>query len=218
MAKLRPSRDEKKLQTRQALMDAALAQVAGGRSYGSLSLREVTREAGVVPASFYRHFKDMDALGLALVDDTFQQLRGLLRSARATQAPGDNMIGASLSTLLLFMNAHRSAFHFLVRERYGGSAPVRESVAREIRGIVIDLSGDFSRFPHFGRLPREDLEMMASLVVNAAIGMVGEILELPPEHPDVNGALADKMAKQLRIIMLGGLAWRPGASLPTAPE
>ena len=195
-------------------MEAALEQVAGGRSYASLSLREITREAGVVPASFYRHFKDMDELGLALVDETFEQLRGLLRSARTTQAPGDNMIGASVRTLLMFVNAHRIAFHFLVRERYGGSGPVRQAIAREVRGIVIDLATDFARFPHFNTLPREDLEMIASLVVNAAIGLLGDVLELPPDHPDVQGALADNMTKQLRVILLGGLGWRPGAKLP----
>ena len=91
-------RDEKKQQTRQALLEAAIDQVAGGRSFASLSLREVTRDAGVVPASFYRHFRDMDELGLALVDETCQQLRRLIRAARTTQAPGDNMLAASVST------------------------------------------------------------------------------------------------------------------------
>ena len=216
MARSRPRRDERKLQTRQALMEAALEEVAAGRSYASLSLREITRAAGVVPASFYRHFRDMDALGLALVDDTFQQLRGLLRSARTTQVPGDNMIGASVSTLMMFVNAHRIAFHFLVRERHGGSPLVREAIAREIRAIVIDLAADFARFPHFNSLPREDLEMLASLVVNAAVALLGEVLELPPDHPDVRGAMSERMTQQLRVILLGGLAWRPGRTLPTA--
>jgi AcrR family transcriptional regulator len=43
--------------------------MSDGRSFVSISLREVTREAGVVPTAFYRHFKDMDELGLALVDE-----------------------------------------------------------------------------------------------------------------------------------------------------
>lgn len=214
MARTRPRRDEQKLQTRQALLEAAIDQVAEGRSFASLSLREVTREAGVVPASFYRHFRDMDALGLALVDDTCKQLRQLIRAARSTQLPGDNMIGASVSALLSYVNAHRSAFHFLVRERYGGSAPVREGIAREVRSFVIDLAADFARFPHFSTLPREDLEMLAGLLVNAVVAMLGELLELPPDHPDVRGALAETMTKQLRVILLGGLGWRPGTKLP----
>ena len=52
-------------------------------SFGSLSLREVTREAGVVPTAFYRHFANMEELGLALVDESFRTLRADDPSARA---------------------------------------------------------------------------------------------------------------------------------------
>ncbi len=195
-------------------MEAAISQVAAGRSYGSLSLREITREAGVVPASFYRHFKDMDELGLALVDETCQQLRKLIRAARTTQLPGDNMLSASVSTFLLYVNANRSAFHFLTRERYGGSAPIREAIAREIRGFVVDLAADFAKFPHYSQLPREDLEMLASLLVNTVVSILGDLLELPADHPDAKGAISEKLTKQMRVIVMGGLAWKPGKGLP----
>lgn len=208
-------RDEKKQQTRQTLLDAAIAQVATGRSFASLSLREVTRDAGVVPASFYRHFRDMDELGLALVDETCQQLRKLIRAARTVQAPGDNMLSASVSTFLHYVENNRAAFHFLTRERYGGSKPIRDAIAREIRGFVVDLAADFAKFPHYNQLPREDLEMMASLLVNTVVSALGELLELPPHHPDAKGALAKGLTDQLRVIVLGGLAWRPGAKLPS---
>lgn len=207
-------RDEKKQQTRQTLLDAAIGQVAAGRSFASLSLREVTRDAGVVPASFYRHFRDMDELGLALVDDTCQQLRKLIRAARTTQAPGDNMLSASVNTFLLYVESHRAAFHFLTRERYGGSKPVREAIAREIRGFVIDLAADFARFPHFNQLPRDDVEMMATLLVNTVVAALGDLLELPPDHPDIKGTLARQLSDQMRVIVLGGLAWRPGSRIP----
>jgi AcrR family transcriptional regulator len=210
-------RDERKQQTRQALMEAALAMVATGRSFPSLSLREVTRDAGVVPASFYRHFRDMDELGLALVDETCQQLRKLVRAARTTQVPGDNMLAASVSAFLLYVNANRPAFHFLTRERYGGTKSVREAIAREVRGFTLDLSADFARFPHFKQLPRSDVEMMATLLVNTVVSALGEMLELPPDHPDMQGAIAKSLSDQLRVIVLGGLAWKPGAKVPTSP-
>lgn len=195
-------------------MDAAISEVASGRGFTSLSLREITREAGVVPASFYRHFRDMDELGLALVDETCQQLRKLIRAVRTTQLPGNNMLAASVSTFLHYVNANRSAFHFLTRERYGGSTPIRAAIAREIRGFVIDLAADFSKYPHFNQLPREDLEMLASLLVNTVVSMLGDLLELPEDHPDAKGALTEKMTKQMRVILLGGLAWRPRLKQP----
>src|SRR5690554_7398676 len=63
-------------------MDAALAQLSADRGFGSLSLREVAREAGIAPTSFYRHFAELDELGLALVDEGGVALRQLMRQAR----------------------------------------------------------------------------------------------------------------------------------------
>ena len=45
-----PSREERKEATRRAIIDAAL-KLLEDRSFSGLSLREVTREAGVVPAT-----------------------------------------------------------------------------------------------------------------------------------------------------------------------
>lgn len=75
-------RAEQKLQTRQALLDAACQLMESGRGFGSISLREVAKAAGIVPTGFYRHFTDMDALGLALVaevDATFRQTIRIVR-------------------------------------------------------------------------------------------------------------------------------------------
>ncbi|MCK8282620.1 TetR family transcriptional regulator, partial [Erwinia amylovora] len=50
-------------------MEAAFSQLSAERSFASLSLREVSREAGIAPNSFYRHFRDVDELGLTMVDE-----------------------------------------------------------------------------------------------------------------------------------------------------
>ena len=52
-----------------SLIEAAFSQLSAERSFTSLSLREVAREAGIAPTSFYRHFKDVDELGLTMVDE-----------------------------------------------------------------------------------------------------------------------------------------------------
>ncbi|MDT4998223.1 MAG: hypothetical protein QOK12_328, partial [Mycobacterium sp.] len=69
-----PSREERKEATRRAIIAAAL-RLLEERSFTALSLREVTREAGIVPAAFYRHFETMEALGLILIDESFRALR-----------------------------------------------------------------------------------------------------------------------------------------------
>ena len=46
--------------TKDELFQAALNLIGPQKSIASLSLREVAREAGIAPNSFYRHFKDID--------------------------------------------------------------------------------------------------------------------------------------------------------------
>jgi AcrR family transcriptional regulator len=65
---LKVSRKQQKEETRQKLMDATTAALASGRSFDTLSLREVAKLAGIAPTSFYRHFHDMEGLGLALIE------------------------------------------------------------------------------------------------------------------------------------------------------
>ena len=56
-------RSERKQATRHAIIDAAL-KLSAERGFSSLSLRSVAKKAGIAPTSFYRHFADMDELGL----------------------------------------------------------------------------------------------------------------------------------------------------------
>ncbi len=54
--------------TKEELFQAALNLIGPQKSIASLSLREVAREAGIAPNSFYRHFKDIDELAISLID------------------------------------------------------------------------------------------------------------------------------------------------------
>src|SRR5438270_6840226 len=93
---VRRTQAQRRQHTRQALLDAALLQMEAGESFDALSLRSVTRAAGVVPTAFYRHFASMDELGLALVEESFRTLRGMLRQAREAGLPFQEVIAQSL--------------------------------------------------------------------------------------------------------------------------
>ena len=75
------SRAEQKERTRRAILDAAL-DLTEESGLATLSLRGVAKRVGIVPTAFYRHFDTLDALGLALVDESFESLRAMLRAVR----------------------------------------------------------------------------------------------------------------------------------------
>jgi AcrR family transcriptional regulator len=203
-------REERKQKTRQALLDAALDLLEGEHSFASLSLREVTRAAGIVPTAFYRHFRDMDELGLALVEESFRTLRQLMRAARAAPLPTQQLIRRSVETFVAHVRADRRHFQFVAKERAGGRSAIRSAIRAEIRLFVSELATDLGRFPALGGWRADDLEMMAGLLVAAMVHGMLDILDLPPARPDEEQALTHVLEKQLRLVVLGASQWRSG--------
>ncbi|MFY8017099.1 MAG: TetR family transcriptional regulator, partial [Inhella sp.] len=106
------SRTERKDLTRASLLQAALSLMGEGRSFTSLGLREIAREAGLVPNAFYRHFRNTDELGLALVEEVGIALRRLLREARQTSVPQREVLRRSVQVYCSYVQENRLLFLF----------------------------------------------------------------------------------------------------------
>ena len=129
-----------KEKTRRALVDAAFNQLTAEKSFSNLSLREVSREAGIAPTSFYRHFKDMDELGLAMVDESGLILRQLMRRARKRLENGGGVVATSVETFFEFIEERPNMFRLLLRESSGTSLAFRTAASREIQHFVAELA------------------------------------------------------------------------------
>src|SRR5689334_9997101 len=151
-----PSREERKEATRRAIVAASL-RLLEDRSFSQLSLREVTREAGIVPAAFYRHFDSMEALGLVLIDESFRVLRDMLRGARAGKLDPRHVIESSAEILIGSVNERREHWRFISRERNSGISVLRYAIRTEIRLITSELAIDLARFPGLTDWSSEDL-------------------------------------------------------------
>lgn len=90
----------KKRRTRAVLIESALSLMGEGKSLESLGLREVARKAELAPAAFYRHFKDLEDLGLALVEDVSTKLRAILREVRKKGLKELQWINRSIYSLI----------------------------------------------------------------------------------------------------------------------
>jgi AcrR family transcriptional regulator len=211
----RRTQAERRQQTRQALLDAALQQMDAGESFDALSLRRVARAAGVVPNAFYRHFASMDELGLALIDESFRTLRAMLRDAREGGAPPERVIGSSVEILIRHVREHRQHFAFIARARSTGNGVLRHTIRNEIRLVTSELATDLARFPVLRDWTTEDLQMLAGLLVNAMIATVEALLDVPTTGPaggvpapEAEAEIARIAEKQLRLTMLAVPHWR----------
>ncbi|KUI39695.1 TetR family transcriptional regulator [Mycobacterium sp. GA-2829] len=199
------SREEKKEATRRAIVGAALSLLVD-RSFAALSLREVTREAGIAPAAFYRHFESMEALGLVLIDESFRALRDLLRSARAGKLDPKRVIESSVDMLVEGVNQRREHWRFIGRERSSGVTVLRYAIRTEIRLITSELAIDLARFPGLNTWSAEDLNILASLIVNAMIS-IAEAIEDAGDTA-AQDEIKRVAVKQLRMIVVGVAGWR----------
>ena len=201
------SREERKEATRRAIITAAL-KLLEEDSFSALSLREVTREAGIVPAAFYRHFETMDALGLVLIDESFRALREMLRRGRAGQLDPKRIIESSVDILFNSVSELPEHWRFISRERNSGVTVVRYAIRTEIRLITSELAIDLARLPGLTTWSSEDLNILSGLFVNSMM-VTAESIE------DANDAKAledikQNARKQLRMIVVGVAGWSSG--------
>jgi AcrR family transcriptional regulator len=201
-------RAEQKQQTRLALLEAARQLMAAGRGFGSISLREVAKAAGIVPTGFYRHFADMDQLGLALVNEVDATFRATLRLVRHHEIVVGGLTAASVRIFLDGVAANRPQFLFLAREQYGGSLPVRQAIATLRAGISADLATDLGSMPKWQHLSSASLQVMADLVVKAVFATLPELIDPPAADLPAHLTPEAKIGQQLRFIFIGAKHWK----------
>jgi AcrR family transcriptional regulator len=210
-------RIEKKVHTRQAMMMAALQLVESGQHFSSLSIREVTRQTGVVPTSFYRHFRDMDDLGLNLVDELSLILRQLMRQARENTTDPALMIRNSMDFYISQLDENRPFLVFLTQELTGGSQAVRQAIRGELNFFAHELVSDLNRYRLLPHMSREMLEIAAQLAIQIVVMSTVELLDTPKTLTAQRDALRQRMVRQIQLVFLGAAHWQEGRAKPETP-
>ncbi|HAQ49096.1 MAG: HTH-type transcriptional repressor FabR [Glaciecola sp.] len=197
------TREQQKQETRQNIINAAFACLDAEKSLSSLSLREIARNAGIAPTSFYRHFKDVNDLGMTLVDEAGLMLRQLMRSARRRITKDSNAIDTSVDTLMEFINENKNVFRVLLREHTGTSAEFRAAVQREIQHFIKELS-DY--IMHRQKISQQlaDLESEAMVMIVFSAG--AQALDAQPKQQFI---IAEKVKYQLMFVQLGVRQFKP---------
>ncbi len=201
------SRSERKDLTRANLLQAALTLMGEGRSFTSLALREITREAGVAPTAFYRHFRNTDELGLALVEEVGITLRRLLREARKMDVAPRDMLRRSVSVYQDYVKLNRLQFVFISSERSGGSRILRLAIRNDVTHFTNEMAQDFRLRGLYANLPTSSLQMVCSMIVMTMLAAATDILDLPPHQPLLEAEMSENFVRQLKIILFGATRW-----------
>lgn len=198
------SRGARKERTRRAILDATLA-LCVDSSLVALSLRQVTKEVGIVPTAFYRHFDSIEDLGLALVEESFASLREMLRDVRRSGPPYQDIIDRSVEVLGEHVHSQHDHFAFIARERVAGPPAVRAAIRHQIELVERELAADLARLTDPSYWTTEDLRVLSDMIVTSMVGTAESILSARPE---AEAAVVEQARTQLRMLLVGALRWR----------
>lgn len=195
-------------ETRDKLMEAALTLVGKGRHFASLGIREVTRQAGVVPTSFYRHFRNMDDLGLELADQLGLVLRKMMREARQNVLQADKLMEESVAIFVNHVEANRPFFFFMAQGLAGESRAVQDGIRSEMRFFASELANDLRRMRLVDHLSDGDLELVCDLVVRSVAFSLTDLLSIAADDDFQIDQVRQRTTRFLQLIFVGAANWQ----------
>lgn len=196
----RKSAGRKAVISRDDLVEAALALVGPHRSVSTLSLREVTRQAGIAPNSFYRQFRDMDELAVALIDRAGSSLREIIGNARQRALRESSVVRASVQTFMAQLRSDDKLLHILLREGTVGSPAFKAAVDRQLRFFEDELRQDLVRISEATHSKMHDPAMTAKAITRLVFAMGASIMDLPRER---DAEVIDELVIMVRMILQG---------------
>lgn len=194
------ARGRKATITRDDLIDAALKLVGPNRSVSSLSLREIAREAGIAPNSFYRHFRDTDELAIALIDLAGRSLRRLIGEARHRATEGRSVVRSSVEAFMEQLDAEPKFLHILLREGHVGSDAFKQAVERELQFFEDELREDLTRLGALHGTGIHQPALAAKAITRLVFAMGATAMDLPAASKT---EIANQTEAMLRMIVVG---------------
>lgn len=188
---------------REDVIAAALKLLGPHRSVSTLSLREVAREAGIAPNSFYRHFRDIDELAVALIDLAGGTLRQIIREARLRVSAGGEVVRPSVEAFMEQLGAGDQLLHILLREGSVGSDAFKQAVDRELRHFEDELRDDLIRLSQVDWPKAYQPALVAKAITRLVFAMGASAMEQSPEQ---RRAITDQTVDMVRMIVIGAQA------------
>lgn len=214
------TRRRSKLDTRTALVAAAFDELSD-QSLDALSIRRLTAAVGITPAAFYRHFTDLDDIGLVLVEEAIHQLALAVREGLANldQDNGPAVIATIGTSLAEVSKSHRPQMTFVARERCSGRERIQLAIRDGIRRITLETAGELKAKTRMREWSWEDTLVMSDAMVHFGIHLIEQLVLSAPCTRRTDEATS-RFFQQLFLLAYGADAFYPfiqaGVALPVS--
>lgn len=212
---------KQKEKTSLALIQAAL-ELCANEGYASLSLRSVARKAGIAPTSFYRHFREIDEMGVEMATQAKTVLEDWLARARkkmtfpAIKKPNDPALVLKAiecisrpfaETFIDCLKKDQQLLHLFFQERTGSSEAMRTAISEACHHLTDLLTEDIKQLSHAIKIDFSEVRLIADAMLSIISHSGMEMLVQPEAKPaDVSGRATQK----INLLLLGALTMEYG--------
>lgn len=196
-------RKKRKAETRAHLLAVTADVLASGRSFDTLSLREVAKLGGIAPTSFYRHFHDMEALGFAVIEEHGRALFALMESVITQVSGGQSLIRASVEAIYDFIDKNQGVSRMLVQESMSPESPFREASENLFLALSSELAAYLEQEAQRRDVPVGYPRLAANAMVSIMFTTGIALLNSPAADKQRN---VDAAVIKVKMIMLGAEA------------
>lgn len=207
---------KQKEKTSQALIQAAL-ELCAEEGYASLSLRSVARKAGIAPTSFYRHFREIDEMGVEMVaqakvvlDEFLAQTQKKMTFPAITKDDAPAQTTKSIEcitrpfaeTFISVMAKDSQLVHLFFQEKTGSSEDLRDAIFEATNKLTGLLEKDLNRLCETSNNNLGDISLIAEtmLTIVSACGM--EMIVRPDAKPKT---ITGRAILKLNLLLMGAL-------------
>ncbi|MCH8498426.1 MAG: TetR family transcriptional regulator [Marinobacter sp.] len=124
------------------LLDAALKLIPRSRSLTSLGLRELAREAGLNPNTFYRHFSGIEDFGLFVLEHVAKEVKQQVRLLRKTAASQGQATQDTVGFVFGYFLKNPAVVHVALQELHGASPRLRQAMRDQLDASAREMAED----------------------------------------------------------------------------
>lgn len=164
------------------LIQAALRLITETRSLTSLGLRELAREAGLNPNTFYRHFRNLDEFGLQVLGYIAEDMKAGVRQLRQMANSSEQASHNTVSFVYGYFLANPAATTVAVRELHGPSEVLRTALEAQLDASAREMAEDIIERDLVLGVPHETVHEIAHMTIRYILFRAMDYLEKPDQR------------------------------------
>lgn len=188
------------------LIQAALRLTTQSRSLSSLGLRELAREAGLNPNTFYRHFKNLDEFGLQVLGYIATDMKSGVRELRRMAESSEQASHDTVTFVYRYFQSNPAATTVAVRELHGPSPLLRKALEAQLNASAQEMAEDIIERQLVSAVPPETIHEISRMTIRYILFRAMDYIEKPEQRETIQRETERFINRQFRGAMLDNLS------------